>query len=534
MGHNGFTPRPHQIDGLDICINAPERRFIISASTGSGKNKLIQMVAQHYGNVLLITDRISVKDQLMEERKNFNLSYDIMTTQKAIRNVDLLGNYDVILIDECHASFIKVLKYIKDHDIKLIGFTATATKKSLLIYYEKIYSIATFNDMIRQGYLVETIFYSTELIKTSDLDFTSIGNLTTASSEVVDNRLTEIKANLVEDYITKENNNSGIVLAPSIISAKVIRDEFIANKIECMIYVSDEKDNLDHFREGKIKVIVSVDAISKGFDCPIASFIVDCRPRGFNSGFDGFTQSRGRVSRCSDGKLNARIYDYVGNCAKFLGRLAIHDEHGCNAIINKDFKIYNCEACNIEYDCKPPTLCRQCKDFTVQKIECISCNVHNNIRSLKCGKCNFDFKMVCPHCSLSTSFLVGNCIHCKKSLEVKEHKERAIKLIVEKKELLRVDFPSAINVRELPEVASYKCFASTIKYKIEFEKKKYKSPAFYAYNLWQEYTKHDMHYGKFLKSYNESIPKLYIDCVNFMKKKASEFYARTKSSTNTF
>lgn len=539
MGYDGFTPRQHQRHGLDICINALERRFIISACTGSGKNKLIQMVAQYYSNVLLITDRVSVVDQLMQERENFGLMYDIMTTQKAIRNVKLLGNYDIVLIDECHAMFTSVLKFIKDNDIKLIGFTATATRRALLIYYNKIYSIATFNNMVKDGYLVEPTFYSTQLIKTSDIDFTATGNLTTASSEKIDERITSVKGDLVIDYTTKEYGKSGIILAPSIKIAHILKDEFITNGISCVTYVSDnsmsdkeKKYNLDKFRDGEVKIIVSVDAIAKGFDAPIAEFIMDCRPRSFKHGFDGFVQANGRVLRIADGKTSARVYDYVGNCQKFMGRLAIHNEHGCNAIIDKDFKIHNCEACNGEYDTKPPTICRQCKDFSVQKIECIFCQHKNNVRALSCSKCKFSFEMTCPHCNLETSFLVSSCIHCKKSIEVKEQKERAIKLVVEQKELVRLELPSATNVWGLSEVESYKCFASTIKYKIEFEKKQYKSPAFYAYNLWQEFTKHEMHYSKFLKTYSEAKPKLYIDCVNFIQKKGKEWYARTKSSAS--
>jgi superfamily II DNA or RNA helicase len=537
MSSNNYIARPHQENGLNICKNAPEKRFIIEGATGSGKNKLIQTVAEHYGNVLLLTDRVSVIDQLKDEQIVFGLNYDIFTSQKITRNLLILKKYDIVLIDECHTIFTNVLKYIKDNDIKLIGFTATATKSALLIYYEKVYNIATYNQMKELGYLVGIDFYSTNAITTNDINFTSTGSITNESMEKIEDRLYSIKANLVQDYKDKENNNSGIILCPSIKSAQEIKSEFIDAGISCATYLSDDtmtynekRQVLNFFRIGALKILVSVDALSKGFDAPISGFMMDCRPRSFKHGLDGFIQSVGRNVRIMENKPTARVYDYVNNCAKFMDRYAIHCEHGGEAIINKNFKIHKCENCKAEYDSKPPTICRQCKNFSQQFVECISCRHMNNVRALTCFKCNYKFDMKCPHCANDTSYLVSTCIHCLKTLDSQERKRIEISIIQNEIELKKIIKPKATSIWGMANDESYKCFASTIKYKIEYENKKYKNPVFYAYYLWEEYTKCKIPSNKLAFIYSNAKPELYIDCVNFIKKKGKQYYDNKKGS----
>lgn len=529
--------RQHQLDGLKLAFTVPEKRFIIEAATGSGKNILIQLIIKEYQatnpniRILLVTDRISVIDQLDQERIRFNLCYEIKTVQSVIRKLDTISDYDVILYDECHILFTKLLRKIKELDIKLIGFTATATKRSLYLYYEKIYNIATYNKMVDHGYLVPMEYYSIKMINTKDIEYTATGGLTNNSNDKLDKRVENIKANLVKDYLEKEQGNSGIILVHNIKTANIINAEFIEAGIKAVTYISDDKftkqeraNNLKLFTSGIVKIIISVEAIAKGYDAPIASFLMDCRPRSFKHGFDGLKQAHGRVARAYQNKTNARIYDYVGNVNKFISRISIHDNNGGIAMINRNFVVQKCENCQAEYDHKPPLLCRECKDFTIKYLECISCNHKNNVSALSCNKCGFDFRMNCPHCHNNTSFLISMCISCKSILETKEYKQQGLKLIQETIELQRIKIPNAKSLIGLTNNESFICFASTIKYKVVHEQKTYKNPVFYAYHLWKEYTNSTLRSDEIIKIYKDAIPELYVTVVHIIREKARKYY----------
>ncbi|MCE2706896.1 MAG: hypothetical protein LW807_07455 [Proteobacteria bacterium] len=538
MSSNGFTPRPCQVTGLDICINAPERRFIISAATGSGKNKLIQMVAKHYGNVLLITDRISVIDQLIEEQIMFGLFYDVVTSQKITKDLNKLNNYEVIIIDECHAMFVKVLSYIKTNNIKLIGFTATATKRKLMLYYEKIYTISTYNEMVKNKYLTPVEFYSTQSIRSDDLDFTSTGNISNKSMGELNKRIKNISANLVEDYLNNCNNKSCIITAPSIESARNVLADFRERGIPSDIYVSDievnnkeRKNILKNFKSGAVKVIISVEAISKGFDAPIAKYLFDCRPRSIKDGLDGFIQVIGRIVRINGADSVATVYDYVGNCSKFLSRYAIHCEHGCTALIDKDFKVHKCERCKAEYDIKPPTICNSCKDFSVKDKPCISCQHVNDVKELSCKKCLMDFSIECPHCNSMTTYLINKCISCKKQIEESDKKLRESIAIISTKnvEMKKVFLPNYKDINSLTMMDEvYSMFASTVKYRVEEEGKVYKSPVFYALQLskkkWEEMGLGLNFNVNAFQLYKNSAPELFAECIKFIKKEGARYY----------
>lgn len=375
-----FTPRPHQLAAYNYAVSNPERVFIIEAIMGSGKNKLIQMLAQHYYlnnklKVMIITDLTSVIDQLKLEAENFfMMKLPVYSCAKVCRDVTILDNYDVLIADECHAKFAKILHYIKEVNtrIRVIGFTATATNKTLLDYYQSIKCFATYNEMLDLGYLVNARFFgvkATHVVKTDDLKYTKTDSLDKESADKLNDRLSEISADLVTDYRTKEFNNSGIILMPSIKIANEVCDLFRADGIPSDVYTADsgtvaeKRVVLRNFVSGRTKVLVSVNAVSKGFDAPRAEFMFDCRPRSDKGGFDGYAQSIGRVLRSMSGKTEGRIYDYVGNYHKHADNLYAYFECGSQAVkIGKNAQkiIFVCEQCQFIITNKKDTHCKNC------------------------------------------------------------------------------------------------------------------------------------------------------------------------------
>lgn len=70
---------------------------------------------------------------------------------------------------------------------------------------------------------------------------------------------------------------------------------------------------IEEFAAGLIQVMVTVDVVSEGFDCPTASVAILLRPTQSES---LYLQQVGRVLRPSPGKTHALVLDHVGNISR--------------------------------------------------------------------------------------------------------------------------------------------------------------------------------------------------------------------------
>jgi superfamily II DNA or RNA helicase len=517
-----FQPRPHQRDGFKHAIECTDRCFIIEAVMGSGKNKLIQMIAKYYQSkkqkVLIITDLTSVIDQLKQEAYTF-LMYDtdIFSCAKVTRNVSILNKYDILIIDECHVMFTKILDYVRDinTNIRVIGFTATATNPRLLDYYQSIKCIATYNQMLKLGYLVPAKFFGVPIshsIKTDDLKYSANDTLDKESTNKLDDRITQISADLVTDYQKKEFGNSGIILMPSIKLAQQIKILFNDNGIITDIYVSDDKTIkekrtiLHNFKLGKIRILVSVNAVSKGFDAPIAQFLFDCRPRSQKNGFDGYAQSGGRALRAMIGKNEGRIYDYVGNYDKHGENLAYYFEDGS--------KVVEIGRTNT----KKPIMCPDC-NFVLEK------------DALKCDNCGINLSVECPSCKQITTVLQKKCMYCQAKFGESEKRERTdIEIVQESVNMIELLTPSTTKIVDMVEndIVLLYAFTSTLKYSREIKgfgtDKPLQKLLWRAYYLTNEIVKlANFHQYKLFEVYEQLEPRLNLDCLKYIKQKNQQY-----------
>lgn len=223
---------------------------------------------------------------------------------------------DLIFIDEAHTlhnEHKEIMRLLPNTPI--VGLSATPFPVGLGKYFKKLVVGATTKQLQELGYLVKAKVFAPskpdlEKIKIVDGDYKQ----DELEKEVIKPKLI---GDIVEHYIKLAHNKPAICFAVNIAHSKAIREAFWKANIHCehLDAYTDEterKNIIERFRKGEIKVLTSVEILTKGFDCPAAEVAILARP---TKSLSVYIQQIGRVLRISPetGKKGAIILDHSGN-----------------------------------------------------------------------------------------------------------------------------------------------------------------------------------------------------------------------------
>lgn len=503
--------RQWQIDSLNkVKTISDGDRLLIQAPTGAGKNILIQEIAKYYFDmgkkVLLIVDRVELVNDLKNEANKRNLNYDIFTTQKTGRRKLIVG-YDVVIIDEAHSKYPSVIKHIIEQNLTLIGLTATALSKGLgAIYGKYAYVPVSFQELVEQGILMSPKFIvSDALIDTSKLNKKSTGEYDL--SDLVINKTVINKVNeMIELYL--KPNAQCMILAPNQKEALNIKNSL---KLESAIYTSDNKDNFDKFKEGSIPIVITVYALSKGFNHPNIQLILDCRPL---LSIIEFIQGVGRCTRMMEGKTEAIYIDMCGNYYRF-------ERKYLKWRINKNVKLNNktkeCIECGHDYfRSSIPPVCTECGNLTYIEMKCINtkCHIDFIYQDMKqCPGCNTNLITECNKCGEEVNICNRVCPCCKE-VNFKQRKVKKNNLDIKYKDIDINKFKEAKVDYTKPELMTDKDLAYMIlKTSFYLCVRKGKSIAnvapFYAYTIAKTFKQwHDIEISNMYRAFNKYSSKI--------------------------
>ena len=235
----------------------------------------------------------------------------------------------LIVIDEAHHAvantYAEVMKAFPM--AKKLGLTATPCRLSGEGFADLFGALLTswsVERFIANGRLSLYDYYS---IKPDGLDQRLIDSLKKRGadgdyqqkelSEVMDVRPSlERLCMTVKRYVAKKK---GIVYAFSIEHAEHVADFYREKGIDAVAIssktpLSVRKDEIERFKKGEIRVLVSVDLFSEGFDCPDVQFIQLARP---TLSLSKYLQMVGRGLRVARRKSYCVILDNVGLYRRF-------------------------------------------------------------------------------------------------------------------------------------------------------------------------------------------------------------------------
>lgn len=231
------------------------------------------------------------------------------------------------VIDECH-HVVRKNKWGKATDMFTnahgLGFTATPVRADGLGLGRHADGIMdtmlegpTMRELIDAGRLCDyRIFAPLTYMPLSD-DVGASGDYSQAAMKKASEQ-SLIVGDVVQSYRKYAEGLQGVVFATDLETAANMSIKFNSAGITAEVISSMTKDTvrselLDRFEKRDIKVIINVDLLGEGFDCPGIECVMFARP---TQSYGLYCQQFGRALRTLAGKTHAIIIDHVGNVVR--------------------------------------------------------------------------------------------------------------------------------------------------------------------------------------------------------------------------
>lgn len=350
-----FELRKYQVDsveGLRALIRQGVRNMILSVPTGGGKTVIASyLTAECYGKpgkrAVFVADRIALIDQTSETFDRYGIPHGIIQGNNprckpweriqvaSVQTIAKRGwpDADLIIVDECHAVQAAVSARLAGRDTIVIGLTATPMTRGLGALYDGIVTVITTNQLIAAGFLVPFRVYAASEPDMSGAK-TVAGEWTDAAAE---ERAMPIVGDCVEEYLRHAAGKKFIAFGCSVEHCEEIQRQFAAAGVVSELYTYRTEDTaraalVEEFRkpDSSVRGLISVSALSKGFDVSDVECIIMARP--LKSSLAEHIQILGRGLRIHPGKTECIVLDHSGNCLRFWGEMHTFLEEGVSAL----------------------------------------------------------------------------------------------------------------------------------------------------------------------------------------------------------
>ncbi|WP_084153966.1 DEAD/DEAH box helicase [Simplicispira psychrophila] len=337
-------PRPFQQsahEALRQGFREGHRCQVIASSTGSGKTYLGLRVAHEAllkgRRVTFLCDRTTLINQTSAAANAYGLSahgivqanhpqrdsslpFQIASVQ-TIDKREFWPQTDVLIVDECHTLHKAWVEFAAQTKAVVIGLTATPFTKGMGQIFSRLINATTMHDLTESGVLVPLRVLSCTRPDMAGAAVTKGGEW---SDKAAEERGMGIVGDVVKEWQLHASDRKTIVFGASIAHSKALCAQFIEAGILARVFTSEtpahEREEL--VREfakpdAMLRVLVSVEALAKGFDVPDVGCVVDARP--LRKSLSTFIQMIGRGLRCSPatGKTDCLLLDHSGNIVRF-------------------------------------------------------------------------------------------------------------------------------------------------------------------------------------------------------------------------
>ncbi len=309
---------------------------IVCSATGSGKSilalTLIRKCLDKGKRACFMVDRKTIVNQTSFVADSMGLQdHSVMMAQHprfdpskrlqicSIQTIARRGwpEADLYVIDEVHTLTTAWTQKVKECKGAVIGLSATPFSK-LGDYFSNLINVITMKDLVEDKILVPMKIYSCTQVNMKGAE-TRNGEW---SDRAVAERGHDIIGDVVSDWIKYGEGRKTIVFGANIAHCEEMCGAFNEAGISARMFTSYTKDEerielLDEFKkeDSTIKLLITVEALAKGFDNPLVSCICDVRP--LRKSFSTAVQMWGRMLRCSSGKENSILLDFSGNIVRF-------------------------------------------------------------------------------------------------------------------------------------------------------------------------------------------------------------------------
>lgn len=335
-------PRPFQDwahDQLRQGAKLGHKNQMLMAPTGSGKTylglRIIHEALAKGKKAIFVCDRTTLINQTSETadryglaahgiiqanhwRVNMSLPFQIASAQTLARRP--WPDADVIVVDEAHTQLKTWTEHIPGCRAMVIGLSATPFSAGLGKLFTNLVNATTMHDLTQSGVLVPLKVYSCTPTDMSGAE-TSGGEWTDKAAE---QRGMEIVGDVVSEWIKFGQHRKTIVFGATIAHCEELCAAFNAAGIMAAVFTSRTTDTerqllLKEYRkaDSALRVLISVEALAKGFDVPDVGCVVDCRPLRKSLSTAIQMWGRGMRSSPTTGKTDCILLDHSGNILRF-------------------------------------------------------------------------------------------------------------------------------------------------------------------------------------------------------------------------
>ncbi len=266
--------------------------------------------------------------------------------------IEQFGKIDLMLIDECHllsqddeSMYMRIINHLKivNPNLRVIGFTATPWRAGQGKITEDgiftdlcfdITGMASFNWLIREGYLIPLISKPTQTILDTDGVGMRMGDFNNKQLDLAVNKDAVTWSAIQETMLYAEHRNSWLVFGTSLDHCEKIRMMLDYCGVSCRVVHSKmkkkERDaNIRDWKAGVFTAIINMGVLTTGINHPGLDMIVMLRPtastvlwvqmlgRGtrplFMPGYDLTTTAGRLASIAASVKRNCLCLDFAGN-----------------------------------------------------------------------------------------------------------------------------------------------------------------------------------------------------------------------------
>lgn len=332
-----FQDRAHE--QLREGARAGHRCQVLMAPTGAGKTYLgmraIHEALLKYRSAIFLCDRTTLINQTSAVADKYGLAshgivqanhwrvdhmnrFQIASTQTLARRG--WPKADLIIVDECHTQYKTWTDHIQETDAHVIGLSATPFSTGLGRLFTNLVNAATMDELTKAGVLVPMVVYTGKRI-----DMT--GAETKAGGEWADSAAAQRGMEIIGDVVTEWSKYAAgrktIVFGATIAHCEEMARQFNEVGIRAACFTADttaeERAELlaAFVPGGHLQVLISVEALAKGFDATWVGCVCDCRP--LRKSLSTAIQMWGRGLRCSPetGKTDCILLDFSGNIQRF-------------------------------------------------------------------------------------------------------------------------------------------------------------------------------------------------------------------------
>lgn len=313
---------------------------LIMAPTGAGKTYLGHRIAHEAlvkgRSVVILCDRTTLINQTSKTADAYGLSahgivqanhwrratdmpYQIASAQ-TIAKRGFWPKADVIIIDEAHTQMKVWTEMVNNTKAACIGLSATPFSPGLGKLFTNLINATTMHELTQSGVLVPMRVLT---CKRADMTgaATSGGEWTDSAAE---ERGIQIVGDVVKEWVAHAEHRKTIVFGATIKHCQELAHQFLDVGVMAAVFTADttpaEREMLikEYSKtDSSLRVLISVEALAKGFDVPDVGCVVDCRP--LRKSLSTAIQMWGRGLRSSPetGKRDCILLDHSGNIVRF-------------------------------------------------------------------------------------------------------------------------------------------------------------------------------------------------------------------------